>query len=123
MTKFNPDNFDTVTIGLMFTDALQVGTKEEAKNYLNDYAFYIMEKTGSDFGAALEMAKENIGYYARYYPSEIIEMVYDLFEINYPSNTSVEKTVFKPTENSIKLRNAGISEGEMDCGISFREFC
>jgi hypothetical protein len=125
MTKFNPDNLDIVTYGEMFDYAIQAETKEEAKQYLNDYATYIMEKTGNDFGASFSMAKENLCYYTRLYDNDTIAMVfelYDLFDVEYPDKSTAKKDIPDPLKSLCKFYEKRLSDGTKNNGISFREF-
>jgi hypothetical protein len=84
MVVFNPENKDKLTIGEIFNQARKAQTKEEAKQYLNDYALYITEISHSNFESALEIAKENIGYFAGYYEKETYLRILELFETKHP---------------------------------------
>jgi hypothetical protein len=88
MVKFNPDNKEKLTIGEIFEGAMKATEKEEAKQYLNDYTAHIqkyLDETPDPNGlTAMEIAKQNLGYYSGYYNKEIYERIMELFETEHP---------------------------------------
>jgi hypothetical protein len=84
MLAFNKDKKDKITIGEIFNQARKAETKEEAKQYLNDYASYITKISDNNFEDALKIAKDNIGYFAGYYDKETYMRIQELFEISHP---------------------------------------
>jgi hypothetical protein len=89
MVKFNPENKEKLTIGEIFNGARKAKTKEEAKQYLDDYAAYIQKLRDEGQGAdakldAMKTAKHNIGYFAGYYDKEEFLRIQNLFEVNHP---------------------------------------
>jgi hypothetical protein len=84
MIKFNPENKDELTIGEIFSQAQKIKTKEEAKQYLDDYISHIMKETGKDYNYASRTAKDNLGYYAGYYNETTNLRIQELFEVEHP---------------------------------------
>jgi hypothetical protein len=88
MTKFNPENKETLTYGECLSPAMSITDKSDANQYLNAYVNYIQKhldkEPRSDNKTALEIAKINIGYYAGYYDTETSKRVNRLFDCHHP---------------------------------------
>lgn len=70
--------------------AMTIETKEEAENYLEDYAYHIWAQgKGIKNTEAMQIAKDNIGYFAGYYSREVRERVEKLFNAPHPILGSV----------------------------------
>ena len=74
------------TIGEIFNTALELAhtNKNDAQDFLFQYAKYIMEERGESFDWAVELAKNNLGYFAGYFPKEICDLIYDTYECIHP---------------------------------------
>ena len=88
MTKFNPENKETLTYGECLGPAMEITDPEDAKQYLDAYTDFIAEwrkkePVGTD-RTPRETALVNIGYYAGYYSPETRERVYKLFNCSHP---------------------------------------
>jgi hypothetical protein len=91
MIKFNPENKDTLTYGEALKPAMEIRDKEEAQQYLRDYAAFIqkyLDKQPKDpyleRRNAMEIAKLNIWCFAEYYSSETSARIHELFETEHP---------------------------------------
>jgi len=75
--------------GELYGPALEVKTKEEAQKYLQDLAEYFqvnaLEGKYRSAEGALELAKNNLGYYIGYYGEEARARAYELFGIVHPA--------------------------------------
>lgn len=83
MTKFNPENKETLTYGECLGPAMKITDEYDAKQYLDAYVSYIQKhldkELKNDNKKALEIAKMNIGYYAGYYDNKTSKRVNKLF--------------------------------------------
>lgn len=88
MTKFNPENKETLTYGECLEPAMKITDENDAKQYLKDYTSYIQKHLDKDprydNKTALDIAKINIGYYAGYYDNETSKRVNKLFSCSHP---------------------------------------
>ena len=88
MTKFNPENKETLTYGECLDPAMKITDENDAKQYLDAYVSYIQKhldkEPRNDNKTALEIAKMNIGYYAGYYDNETSKRVNKLFCCSHP---------------------------------------
>jgi hypothetical protein len=111
MTKFNPENKETLTYGECLDPAMKITEAEDAQQYLADYVDYIqlaLNKEPRDDGkTAAEIAGINLGYYAGYYDHETRERVERLFNCTHP--IFGDAATHQPTaEESL---NAGLAMG------------
>ena len=74
------------TIGEIFNTALELAhtNKNDAHDFLLQYAKYIMEEKGESFDWAVELAKNNLGYFAGYFSKEICDLIYNTYECFHP---------------------------------------
>jgi hypothetical protein len=88
MTKFNPQNQETLIYAECLGPAMEITDKEDADQYLAAYIDFIqafLDKDPHKGGkTAEEIAKENLGYYAGYYNSETMQRVNELFLTKHP---------------------------------------
>lgn len=86
MTKFNPENKDSLTYAESLGPAMRITDPEDAKQYFNDYVAF----TASNFEDASgkftpeEVCRINLGYYAGYFDRETKERVEKLFIAPHP---------------------------------------
>jgi hypothetical protein len=96
MVRFNPKNKETLTYGEALCPAIEIRDREEAQEYLRDYAAFIqkyLDKEPHPQGrTAMQIAKINIGYFAGYYDSETSRRVQELFETEHPIFGKTEPT-------------------------------
>jgi len=111
MTKFNPDNKETLTYGEALGPAMEITNQEDATQYFNDYVAYLenhlRKKPRNDDMTAEEIAKINLGYYAGYYDNETRRRVERLFICSHPIFGKIEKhipTTEEAYEAGLKLR-------------------
>lgn len=95
MTKFNPDNKDSLTYGECLGPAMEITEEANAKQYLTAYAAFIQrsldKEPRKDNMTALEVAKINLGYYAGYYSNETRERVERLFGCAHPIFSAISE--------------------------------
>lgn len=88
MTKFNPENKDTLTYGDCLKPAMEITDPEDAKQYLTEYVKHIQKyldtKPRDDQMTAEDIAKINLGYFAGYYDNDTRERVEKLFTCAHP---------------------------------------
>ena len=74
MTKFNPENKETMTYGECLGPAMEITDPEDAQQYLTEYVNHIQKyldaEPRDDDMTAEQIAKTNLGYYAGYGSSE-----------------------------------------------------
>ena len=98
MIKFNPENKEVLTYGEALKPCAEIKNKEDAQQYLKEYVKFIqdyMDKNPDehhDF-TALEIAKQNIGYYAGYYDYETRSRIEELFDCSHPLFGKAKLTV------------------------------
>ena len=95
MTKFNPENKETLTYGECLGPAMEITEQNDANQYLADYVSYIQKaidkKPRDDDKTALDVAKINLGYYGGYHSNETRIKVEKLFMTQHPIFGSIEK--------------------------------
>ena len=107
MTKFNPENKETLTYGECLGPAMGITEPEDARQYLRDYIDFIQcaldKEPRDDDKTAAEIAGINLGYYAGYYDHETRERVERLFDCSHP--------VFGKAENGTPTPEEAFSAG------------
>lgn len=83
MTKFNPENKEVLTYAECIEPAMKIKSKKDATQYLNSYALYI-QKSLTNGESAIDIAKQNLGYYAGYYGNDVRKRVEKLFDCSHP---------------------------------------
>lgn len=100
MTKFNPENKETLTYREALGPAMEIRTQEDADQYKKDYIAYtekFLTNGKNESGLTAEqIVNTNLGYYAGYYDDEIRERVERLFKCSHPIFGSI-KTNSAPT--------------------------
>lgn len=87
MTKFNPENKETLTYGEALGPAMEIIDKEDALQYKRDYIAHTQKYVDEDKNnhlSAEEIVNQNLGYYAGYYSDETRKRVEELFECSHP---------------------------------------
>ncbi len=88
MTKFNPENKETMTYGECLGPAMEITDPEDAQQYLTEYVNHIQKyldaEPRDDDMTAEQIAKTNLGYYAGYGSSETRVRVEKLFRCAHP---------------------------------------
>jgi hypothetical protein len=88
MTKFNPENKETLTYGECLHPAMKITDVEDAKQYLDAYVEYTQKHLDkdpkNDNKTALDIVKANLGYFAGYYDNETRGRVEKLFCCSHP---------------------------------------
>jgi len=88
MTKFNPENKDTLTYGECLSPAMEIKSLKDAKQYFEAYVNHIQKYLDSeprdDNMTAEDIARTNLGYFAGYYNDETRERVESLFTCSHP---------------------------------------
>lgn len=94
MTKFNPENKETLTFGESLDPAMKITTKADAEQYKRDYIAYIQKhldkEPRDDAKTAEDIANSNLGYYAGYYDNATRERVERLFCCEHPMFGSIK---------------------------------
>lgn len=110
MTKFNPENKETLTYGECLEPAMEITDEKDAKQYLDAYVSYIQKnldkESRNDDKTALDIAKINIGYYAGYYDNKTANRVNKLFNCSHPifgNSTPTGKEAFECGKQGITL--------------------
>lgn len=95
MTKFNPENKETLTHDECLSPAMEITEPKDAEQYLNDYISFIQKyldkEPTKNNNSAEEIAKANLGYYAGYYSNKTRERVEKLFKCAHPIFGSIEE--------------------------------
>lgn len=81
MTKFNPENKETLTYGETLTPAMSITDPEDAKQYMRSYIEWMQKKAGVDSHEAEMIVKANLSYYTGYYDDETSKRVRRLFNL------------------------------------------
>lgn len=88
MTRFNPENKDTLTYIEALEPAMNITDQADADQYLAAYIAYqtkMLPNGKNDDGLTAEdICKQNLGYYAGYYTAETRERVERLFKCKHP---------------------------------------
>lgn len=88
ITKFNPENKDTMTYGDCLHPAMKITEQEDADQYLTEYIAHIQKlldkEPRDDNMTAEQIAKVNIGYFSGYYDGATAERVNKLFRTTHP---------------------------------------
>lgn len=95
MTKFNPENKETLTYGEVLDPAMEITDPQDAQQYLAEYVKHIQkfldDDPRDDNMTAEEIAKSNLGYYAGYYSDETRKRVEELFTCAHPIFGSIKE--------------------------------
>ena len=91
VTKFNPENKEVLTIAESLGPAMEITEQEDADQYLQKLVEYTEKQIRLNYRkpplrkmTALEIVKENLGYYAGYYSDETRCRVEKLFKTKHP---------------------------------------
>ena len=88
MTKFNPENKETLTYGECLGPAMEITDPQDAQQYLAKYLKWIQKaldkEPRDDNMTAEDIAKVNLGYFAGYYDDETRVRVEKLFTCSHP---------------------------------------
>lgn len=105
MTKFNPENKDTLTYGEALDPAMKITEQNDADQYLKAYidftANHFEEATGKH--TPEEVCKINLGYYAGYYSEETRERVERLFKCSHPVFGSIKANRSPTAEKALTM--------------------
>ena len=117
MTEFNPNNQEELTFHEIFEQALKIRDKEDARQYLQSYSRWIVIKSVGKpmIKEPIEIAKENLGYWAGYYSHDTRHKVETLFECEHPVFGSIAKNGAPTAEQAFKL---GLEMGKKSVGRS-----
>lgn len=88
MTKFNPENKETLTCAEALDPAMEITEQDDADQYFRGYVAHIQKaldrEPRSDNATAEDIARANLGYYAGYYGHKTRERVERLFKCAHP---------------------------------------
>lgn len=88
MTKFNPENKETLTYEESLGPAMNITDEEDAKQYKKAYIEYTQRKLEqnprADNITAEQIVNANLGYFAGYYSNETRNRVEKLFFTQHP---------------------------------------
>ncbi len=73
-----------LTIGEKYRPVAKVKTREEAMEYFEELVQYNMEVSDHSQEQAIDIEKQNIGYYAGYYDRETMQRIHKLFLTSHP---------------------------------------
>ena len=96
MTKFNPENKETLTFGECLGPAMEITDPEDAQQYFAEYVNYIQKyhmldkEPRDDDVTAEQIVKINLGYFAGYYDDETRQRVEELFMCSHPVFGSIK---------------------------------
>lgn len=79
MTKFNPENKETLTNAESLGTAMGITDEADAKQYMSDYVEYLQRKMSVGYSEAKIVAESNLKYYSGYYSPEVERRVRNLF--------------------------------------------
>ena len=95
MTKFNPENKETLTYGECLGPAMEITDPADANQYFDAYVKHIQKyldkEPRDDNMTAADIAKTNLGYYAGYYDNDTRVRVEKLFTCSHPYFGSIEQ--------------------------------
>jgi len=107
MTKFNPENKETLTYGECLGPAMEITDPKDAQQYLTEYVKHIQKyldkEPRDDNMTAEDIAKVNLGYYAGYYSNETRVRVESLFTCSHPIFGSVKENGIPTAEEAFKM--------------------
>lgn len=109
MTKFNPLNKKTLTIGECLSPAMEITDKEDAMQYKAAYVAYIqadLDKNPNELTAE-QIANANLGYFAGYYSNKVRSRVEKLFECAHPVFGSIQKYGIPTAKEAFELGRTG----------------
>jgi hypothetical protein len=94
LTKFNPENKDSLTYEESLSPAMKITEQEDADQYFKDYVEWMTKNFKDADGKYTpeEVCKINLGYYAAYYDLETRERVERLFITRHPVFGALNKT-------------------------------
>ena len=85
MTKFNPENKETLNLAELLDPAMKITDSEDAKQFLESYTLWVWQKSPSiNMEEAERIAKENLAYYAGYIDIKTRKRVEELFGAVHP---------------------------------------
>lgn len=118
MIPFNPENKILLPMEEIFSGACTVRTKEEARQYLDDYIDYIRKNdSNSDdlivYNNAEDIAKQNLGYWAGYHSNSIRENIEELFECEHPIFGSIKEFGIPSAQEALKCGRQRITLREL----------
>lgn len=81
MTKFNPENKETMTIGDCLLPAMAITEQEDADQYYKDYVAFIQKHFDKEppSNEPEQVARINLAYFAGYYDHETRDRIERLF--------------------------------------------
>lgn len=95
MTKFNPQNKESLTFRECLDRAMKITDQQDADQYLKEYVAFIQnhldKEPREDNMTAEQIAKINLGYYAGYYGDDTREQVERLFHCSHPIFGSIKE--------------------------------
>jgi len=107
MTKFNPENKETLTFGECLGPAMEITDPQDAQQYLAEYVNHIQKyldkEPREDNMTAEDVAKVNLGYYAGYYDNETRGRVESLFTCVHPIFGTVKDNGIPTAEEALEL--------------------
>lgn len=83
MTKFNPNNQETLTYGEALSPAMEITDQSDADQYKEAYINWQMGR-GVTHERATEIVNINLGYFAGYYSNETRLRIESLFKTQHP---------------------------------------
>lgn len=75
MTKFNPENKETLSYSESIGTLMEITNKEDAQQYFKKYVEYLKERLGNISYPAEDVAQKNVQYYMGYYSNEAQERI------------------------------------------------
>lgn len=92
MTKFNPNNKESLTYGECLDPIFKITDKADAMQYKNAYIEFTENHIKENEPlSALQIVNSNIGYYAGYGSNEDRKRIEELFECSHPVFGSVKE--------------------------------
>lgn len=84
MRKYDWQSNPFATAGELYRPAMLISDENKAAEYLRALVTWAVEHHGQDPKKALNIQKQNLGYFAGYYDSETMERVNRLFKTAHP---------------------------------------
>jgi hypothetical protein len=114
MTKFNPENKESLTYGECLDPAMKITDQHDADQYLYDYVRFIEKNIDPTSNmTAIQMAKYNLGYYAGYHNDDTRLRVETLFMCKHPIFGSIAEKDSLTSEEAFNLgMKIGLNEIE-----------
>ena len=108
MTKFNPNNKESLTYGQCLDPIFKITEKADAMQYKNAYVEFTEKHIKENEPlSALQIVNANIGYYAGYGSNDDRKRIEELFECSHPVFGSVKQNGIPTGKEAFECGKSG----------------